>query len=482
MSATGVPAKLSRPLDWLVVADHSDAMGVMNEVALGNPQLLTDPQVKAWHDAIKTGGETAVKAAYEVVSALSTGKIPPVMLDRKLTRSLWERQTAIMEKYNEPGRFTAFIGYEWTSNNSGNNLHRNVIYRDGKAKADQMLPFTTQESENPEDLWKWMQAWEDRTGGSLLAIPHNGNISNGLMFRLETYKGGPLTRDWAATRARWEPVYETTQIKGDGESHPSLSPNDEMAGYETWDKGNLTLTPKKPDMIQYEYSRQALKNGLKIEQQLGVNPFKFGMIGSTDAHTSLAADRRGEFLREALGRRAEPRAREGRRHGVRRQEADGVGAGLLGLRRRLGHRQHARGALGRDEAQGGVRHDRTAHDRALLRRLGLRREGRADSRAGRSRLLEGRADGRRSPAGSGGQGADVPRRRPEGPAERQPRSHPDHQGVARQERRPSRRRSTTSSGRTPRRESRTRRASSRRSATRWTSPTPPGRIPSAIRS
>ena len=301
MSATGVAAKLSRPLDWLVVADHSDAMGVMNEVAVGNPQLLTDPQVKAWHDAIKTGGETGMKAAFDVVSALSSGKIPPVMLDRRLTRSLWERQTGIMEKYNEPGRFTAFIGYEWTSNNSGNNLHRNVIYRDGKAKADQMVPFTTQESENPEDLWKWMQAWEDRTGGSLLAIPHNGNISNGLMFRLETYKGGPLTRDWAATRAKWEPVYETTQIKGDGESHPSLSPNDEMAGYETWEKGNLTLTPKKPDMIQFEYSRQALKNGLKIEQQLGVNPFKFGMVGSTDAHTSLAAIEEDNFFGKHSG-------------------------------------------------------------------------------------------------------------------------------------------------------------------------------------
>jgi Protein of unknown function (DUF3604) len=146
-----------------------------------------------------------------------------------------------------------------------------------------------------------MQAWQDKTGGSLLAIPHNGNISNGLMFRVETYNGGPLTRDWAATRAKWEPVYETTQIKGDGESHPSLSPNDEMAGYETWDKGNLTLTPKTPGMIEYEYSRQALKNGLKIEQQLGVNPFKFGMIGSTDAHTSLAAIEEENFFGKHSG-------------------------------------------------------------------------------------------------------------------------------------------------------------------------------------
>ncbi len=301
VSATGVPARLSRPLDWLVVADHSDAMGVMNEVAKGNPLLLTDPQVKKWHDAIRAGGQTAVTAAYEVVTALSTGKIPPIMLDPKLTRSLWVRQTAIMEQYNDPGRFTAFIGYEWTSNNSGNNLHRNVIYREGKALADQVLPFTTIDSENPEDLWKWMQSWEDKTGGSLLAIPHNGNLSNGLMFAVETYKGDPLTRDWAATRARWEPIYETTQIKGDGESHPSLSPNDEFAGYEKWDKGNLTLAPKTAGMIQYEYSRQALKNGLKIEQQLGVNPFKFGMVGSTDAHTSLAAVEEDNFFGKHSG-------------------------------------------------------------------------------------------------------------------------------------------------------------------------------------
>jgi Protein of unknown function (DUF3604) len=301
ISATGIPAKLSRPLDWLVVADHSDAMGVMNEIAKGNPQLMTDPQVKAWHDAMVAGGQTAIKAAYDVVTALSTGKIPPVMLDPKLTRSLWERQTGIMERYNEPGRFTAFIGYEWTSNNAGNNLHRNVIYRDGKALADQVPPFTTVDSENPEDLWNWMEAWEKKTGGSLLAIPHNGNLSNGLMFAVETHKGSPLTNEWAATRAKWEPLYETTQIKGDGESHPSLSPNDEFAGYETWDKGNLTLAPKTPGMLQYEYTRQALKNGLKIEQQLGVNPFKFGLVGSTDAHTSLAAVEEDNFFGKHSG-------------------------------------------------------------------------------------------------------------------------------------------------------------------------------------
>ncbi|MBP1606235.1 MAG: hypothetical protein H6Q08_1609 [Acidobacteria bacterium] len=301
VAATGEPARLSRPLDWLVVADHSDAMGTMNEIAKGNPQLMTDPTVKQWHDAIAQGGEVGMQAAYDVVETLSAGKIPPVMLDPRLTRSLWERQTAIIEKYNEPGRFTAFIGYEWTSNNTGNNLHRNVIYRDGKAKADQAVPFTTAESENPEDLWKWMQAYEEKSGGSVLAIPHNGNLSNGLMFKLETFKGTPLTKEWATARANWEPLYETTQIKGDGESHPSLSPSDEFAAYETWDKGNLMLLPKKPGMLQYEYTREALKNGLKIEQQFGVNPFKFGLVGSTDSHTSLSTAEEENFFGKHSG-------------------------------------------------------------------------------------------------------------------------------------------------------------------------------------
>jgi len=301
VAATGEPARLSRPLDWLVVADHSDAMGTMNEIAKGNPQLMTDPTVKQWHDAIAQGGEVGMQAAYDVVETLSAGKIPPVMLDPRLTRSLWERQTAIIEKYNEPGRFTAFIGYEWTSNNTGNNLHRNVIYRDGKAKADQAVPFTTAESENPEDLWKWMQAYEEKSGGSVLAIPHNGNLSNGLMFKLETFKGTPLTKEWATARANWEPLYETTQIKGDGESHPSLSPSDEFAAYETWDKGNLLLLPKKPGMLQYEYTREALKNGLKIEQQFGVNPFKFGLVGSTDSHTSLSTAEEENFFGKHSG-------------------------------------------------------------------------------------------------------------------------------------------------------------------------------------
>ena len=195
VSATGQPAKLSRALDWIVVSDHSDGMGVIDELRSQNPEFMQDATLRRWSDMIRAGGEQGVKASLELISAQSKDQLPPQVKDKKLAKTVWERNTAIMEKYNEPGKFTAFIGYEWTSNaGGGNNLHRNVIYRDGKNKADMAIPYTTFDSENPEDLWKWMQAYEDKTGGSLLAIPHNGNLSNGRMFALADFAGNPLTR------------------------------------------------------------------------------------------------------------------------------------------------------------------------------------------------------------------------------------------------------------------------------------------------
>jgi hypothetical protein len=299
-SSLGEPVKLSRPLDWVAVTDHSDAAGVIFEVRDGNPNLMIDPLVKRWHDMMASG--QGVQAASEMIAAQSNNKVPSVMKDPRLAMSIWEKNTSIMEKYNEPGRFTAFIGYEWTSNaGGGDNLHRNVIYRDGKDKADDMLPMTTFDSENPEDLWKWMSKWEERNGGSLLAIPHNGNLSNGKMFALNTFDGNPLTREWAETRARWEPMYEITQIKGDGETHPSLSPSDEFANFEKWDAANLAGVPKQPGMIEREYARQALAEGLKLEASLGVNPFKFGFVSGTDTHTGLTTAEEDNFFGKHTG-------------------------------------------------------------------------------------------------------------------------------------------------------------------------------------
>jgi len=299
-SSLGEPVKLSRPLDWVAVTDHSDAAGVIFEIRDGNPNLMADPVIKRWRDMMGDG--RGVEAVSEMIAAHSNNKVPPAMKDPKLARSIWQKNTAIMERFNEPGRFTAFIGYEWTSNaGGGDNLHRNVIYRDGKDKADQVLPMTTFDSENPEDLWKWMEAWETKTGGSLLAIPHNGNLSNGKMFALTTFLGNPLTRAWAEARARWEPMYEATQIKGDSETHPSLSPTDEFANFEKWDKANLAGVSKQPGMLEREYVRQALKEGLLLEAKLGVNPFKFGLVSGTDTHTGLTTAEEDNFFGKHTG-------------------------------------------------------------------------------------------------------------------------------------------------------------------------------------
>ena len=306
-SSHGERIKLSRPLDWLVVADHSDAMGSMDEVVAGNPELLKDPKAKDWHDRIAKGGDTALAATMEIIetfAGVSGEKIPQVLVDQKFVRSVWERYIDTADKYNEPGRFTTIVGYEWTSTEGGNNLHRNVLYRDGGDKAKQILPYTTAESFNPEDLWKWMANYESTTQGKVLALAHNGNVSNGLMFpEINPVTGKPLTADYAKTRMRWEPIYEVTQIKGDGESHPYLSPNDEYAGYDTlWDKGNLGPVPKKKEMLQYEYAREALKNGLKIGNKIGTNPYKFGMVGSTDSHTGMATAEEENFFGKHSGK------------------------------------------------------------------------------------------------------------------------------------------------------------------------------------
>ncbi len=284
----GMMAKLNRPLDFLVVSDHAGYLGLIPNIRDSNPELLKNEWGKKWHDMFKAGQDEAYKAAIEIVNTIAVGD--EKIKNEKLTRSVWELITELADKFNDPGKFTAFIGYEYTSMpNGGNNLHRVVIFKDDAKKANQVLPFSAFDSENPEDLWGYLDGYEKKTGGHILAIAHNGNVSNGLMFSDKTFEGKPLSQAYAETRSRWEPLYEVTQMKGDGEAHPYLSPDDEFADYETWDKGNLLgNAPKEKSMLKHEYGRSALKLGLKFEDQLGVNPFKFGLIGSTDAHTSLA--------------------------------------------------------------------------------------------------------------------------------------------------------------------------------------------------
>lgn len=302
VSSSGVRAKMGRPLDWVVVADHSDGMGFFDMFMNADPLLTADPDGRRWSQMIREGGDAGVEAALEFIGRFSQGTLPWATNEPDLMRPVWENVIAAAERYNDPGKFTAFIGYEWTSLVRGNNLHRNVIYRDGGDLARRTLPFTLADSDDPEDLWAALQAYEDKTGGRLLALAHNGNLSNGLMFAETTLDGGDLSRDYAMRRMRWEPLYEATQIKGDGEAHPFLSPDDAFANYETWDVGNLDLSEAKTDdMLAGEYARSGLKKGLRLEGVLGVNPYKFGLVGSTDSHTSLPAVEEDNFFGKHAG-------------------------------------------------------------------------------------------------------------------------------------------------------------------------------------
>lgn len=300
-TSSGQQVKLSRPLDFLVVADHSDNMGFFPDFLAGKPEFLADPSGRKWYDMMQSG--KGAEAAIEIIMAFSHGTFPKALMYFPGTlgyRGAWQETIAEAEAFNDPGRFTAFIGYEWTSNTGGNNLHRNVIYRDNADKASQVEPYTTIKpfgSDNPVDLWKWMTAYQEKTGGHVLAIAHNGNLSNGRMFPTVEAFGKKLDHEYVQTRQRWERLYEATQTKGDGETHPFLSPNDEFADFETWDKGNLDgSVVKKKEMLEFEYVRSAFKNGLKLEDKLGVNPYKFGLIGSSDAHTGLAAMEEENFF------------------------------------------------------------------------------------------------------------------------------------------------------------------------------------------
>ena len=289
-SNTGRSARLARPLDWMVITDHSDGMGVISEILGRNPAMMADPVVKGWAEGLGSGDEKRAKAAsLDVIARQSNGRLPKVVMDPRWMASAWEQTIAIADRYNAPGTFTAMIGYEWTVNaGGGDNLHRNVIYRDASDRAKQMLPLTTFETQDPEDLWTWMATYEGSTGGKLLAIPHNGNLSNGRMYEETRFDGSPMTRAYAEARQRWEPLMELTQIKGQSESHPMLSPTDEFARWDLWDRSNLNGVAKKPGMIRTEYWREALKSGLRLEEQLGTNPFKYGAEAATDTHTGLA--------------------------------------------------------------------------------------------------------------------------------------------------------------------------------------------------
>lgn len=297
ISNTGLPVKLERPYDFYMITDHSDAMGMITDLIAGAPNIMADPTGREMHEAFKQGGKVAMQATQRLISQFAQGTLSPALNyqpGNPAYARVWGELIQAAEDFNNPHHFTTFIAYEWTSLVKGNNLHRNVIFRDGPERASQVVPYTTtppQGSPNPRDLWAWLQAYEDKTGGQITAIPHNGNLSNGMMFALQDdfADGAPYDKAYAETRQKWERLYEVTQLKGDGEAHPLLSNEDEFADYDNWDWGNLDLTQAKtPAMLPGEYARSGLLRGLELQAKLGINPFKFGMIGATDNHVGLS--------------------------------------------------------------------------------------------------------------------------------------------------------------------------------------------------
>lgn len=325
-STWGLKAKLERPLDFLVIADHSGGLGATKALYDAPGFLIRDPTLRRWHDEMHKGPEGMQRVTAELIDRVGRNDLPKSLTDperqRKTSTSIWTSHSTLIERYNEPGKFTAFMGFEYTLMPGGNNLHRVVMFRDGKSRTDQVLPYDPGQGDTPvSQLWDYMDNYEKRTGGKVLAIPHNSNLSNGLMFELVGPGGGPMTAEYARRRAAREPVVEITQIKGDSEAHPFLSPNDEFSGYGTagWELGNLTMqADKKSQDFAGEYIREALKRGLAIEARTGVNPYKFGVIGSTDSHTALAtADEDNFFGKHSGGEPDATRASEAQNLGTR---------------------------------------------------------------------------------------------------------------------------------------------------------------------
>ncbi len=308
-STKGVEAQLSQPLDFIVIADHAAALGATK--ALYNAPriaLLGDEFLLRWYDMMHESEEGSLRVTAELIDGAANGTLPDNFTDQEAQAErvgeLWTEHGNIIERYNEPGKFTAFMGFEYTPMPGGDNLHRVVMFRDNAEKATQVIPFSSQQSLDVEDLWAYMSAYEKKTGGQMLSIPHNSNVSNGQMFSMNKFDGSPIDAAYAKTRAMREPIIEVTQIKGDSETHPFLSPNDEFASYGVagWDKYNLSATkPMAESSYAGSYAREALKRGLILEGQTGANPFKFGMIGSSDTHTSLADVREKNFTGKHTG-------------------------------------------------------------------------------------------------------------------------------------------------------------------------------------
>jgi len=291
--STGARVQIRTPLDFLVVADHAEMLGVPLKLMQGDPELTKTATGRKWA-AMMREGRGAEVFEREFGAAINDNAPIPDFDSERIKRTAWGDIVDAAQRHYMPCTFTSFIGWEWTSTPGGKNLHRVVLMPDGAEKARQLLPFSAFDSDKPEDLWDWLAETSERVGTDFVAIPHNSNISGGLMFDEVDSEGRPITAEYARTRVRWEPVVEVTQIKGDSETHPQLSPQDQFADFERFSQllkvGGGEAKPSEGD-----YVRAAMKRGLQLEEKTGANPYKVGMIGSTDSHTGLASAEESNF-------------------------------------------------------------------------------------------------------------------------------------------------------------------------------------------
>jgi len=308
---TRTKIQLETPLDFLMVTDHAEYLGVFKNLFAGDP-LLTSTKLGAEYVARAKKGEG--QAIFkEIVGTINSGKVMEDFITPKILSSVWGEIVDSADRHNDPGNFTAFIGWEWSSLPDGANLHRVVFMPEDATVAKKFVPFSALDSDKPEDLWNWLETTGNETGANFVAIAHNSNVSKGKMFNTVDSEGRPITAAYARTRMRWEQVHEVTQIKGDSETHPKLSPDDEFADFETYEHllDGRPGADKHASFTPGDYVRGALRRGMEIEQKIGVNPFKIGLIGATDAHTGVAtAEEKNFWGKSAIDSSPEARSKE----------------------------------------------------------------------------------------------------------------------------------------------------------------------------
>ncbi|SHE71767.1 Protein of unknown function [Microbulbifer donghaiensis] len=278
----GAELRINRPLDFYAVSDHAEYLGVFKKMYDPNSPLSKLPLAR---EITSKDAKVAFDAYARILDSMQPGMSDPTLSDPAITKPIWQEMVETADRFYEPGKFTTFPAFEWTSNPNKLNLHRVVVFRTSEGVPD--MPYSALDSEDPRDLWKWMETAR-QGGATLFAIPHNGNASDGLMFPIEI-DNEPLSADYIEARVNNEPVYEVSQIKGTSETFPSLSPNDEFADFEIWDYILSSTKVERPKNKKGGYARQAFLDGLSMAANGGGNPYVFGLIGDSDTHNSASA-------------------------------------------------------------------------------------------------------------------------------------------------------------------------------------------------